>query len=103
MSIKSATLFFACFSRTQCRFGLQGLFPLPFDSDKELAEFVKMLHVFQDFRNRAAHEGFQPDAQNDIAGIWQSTADIIGIAYRIKNYLKTPLSQERGITQSQAS
>ena len=46
-------------------------------SDDELAKFCKSLHVFQDFRNRAAHEGFHPDASNDLDGIWQDTAQIV--------------------------
>ena len=34
-----------------------------------LFEYCKELHVFQDFRNRAAHEGFHPSASNDLDGI----------------------------------
>lgn len=85
--LKAFALFFLCFSRQQCRYGLQGIFPLPMASDQELFQFVKSLHIFQDFRNRAAHEGFQPEARNDIEGIWQSTAEIIACALRIKSQL----------------
>ncbi len=87
--LKAFALFFLCFSRQQCRYGLQGIFPLPMSSDQELFQFVKSLHIFQDFRNRAAHEGFQPEARNDIDGIWHSTAAIIECALRIKSQLST--------------
>jgi hypothetical protein len=43
----------------------------------QLLHFCKELHVFQDFRNRAAHEGFHPDASNNLDSIWKSTASII--------------------------
>ena len=52
--------------------------------DKELFEFCKSLHIFQDFRNRAAHEGFHPDAAQDIVGIWRQTAEIIQGLHKAK-------------------
>ena len=82
--LKAFALFFACFSRKACRYDLQNLFPIPGFSDEKLFEFCKALHVFQDFRNRAAHEGFHPDAANDITGIWLNTAEIIHTAFEIK-------------------
>ena len=82
--LKAFGLFFLCFGRSECRYGLQGLFELGFPSDGELYDFVKTLHVMQDFRNRAAHEGFHPDASNDIDGIWQSTAEIVQNAFKVK-------------------
>lgn len=75
--LKAFALFFACFSRKECRYGLANAFPLPKLSDKELFQFCHELHVFQDFRNRAAHEGFHPDASNDLDGIWQNTISIV--------------------------
>ncbi len=91
--LKAFALFFLCFSRKQCRYGLQNLFPLPFPEDQDLHDFVKALHIFQDFRNRAAHEGFQPDAKNNIEGIWLSTAEIIGHVFRIKEFLEESQSR----------
>ena len=75
--LKAFALFFICFSRKECRYGLNDLFPLQGITDEQLFEFCKSLHVFQDFRNRAAHEGFHPDASNDLAGIWEDTAKIV--------------------------
>lgn len=75
--LKAFALFFLCFSRNECKFGLEKLFPLNMASDKELFEFCKSLHIFQDFRNRAAHEGFHPDAAQDMVGIWRQTAEIV--------------------------
>jgi hypothetical protein len=85
--LKAFALFFLCFSRSQCNFGLAGLFPLGFDSDQDLFQFCKSLHVLQDFRNRAAHEGFHPDAANDIDGIWRSTAEIVQTVFSTKKTL----------------
>ncbi|MEZ4741377.1 MAG: hypothetical protein R3B45_02855 [Bdellovibrionota bacterium] len=82
--IKAFALFFICFGRKECRFSLNGIMDLGFSSDTELFEFGKSLHMFQDFRNRAAHEGFHPDAQHNIDGIWISTAEIIDTAFKVR-------------------
>jgi hypothetical protein len=82
--LKAFGLFFLCFGRQQCRYGLAGLYETGFKRDEDLFEFVQCLHVMQDFRNRAAHEGFHPDASNNIDGIWLSTAEIIQLAYKVK-------------------
>jgi len=75
--LKAFALFFICFSRKDCRFGLGGLFTITDMTTEELLTYCKELHVFQDFRNRAAHEGFHPDASNNLDSIWESTAAII--------------------------
>ncbi len=75
--LKAFALFFLCFSRKQCRYGLENFFALPGVDDANLFEFCKTLHIFQDFRNRAAHEGFHPDAAADLDHIWRETAQII--------------------------
>jgi hypothetical protein len=85
--LKAFALFFLCFGRSQCRHGLNGLFPLGFKDDLALFEFVKTLHVMQDFRNRAAHEGFHPDASNDIDGIWRDTAQIVQTMFETRKFL----------------
>lgn len=86
--IKAFALFFLCFSRKQCRYGLQNMFPLNFKSDEALTDFCRALHVFQDFRNRAAHEGFHPDASNNLQSIWCSTAEIVQNVYRLKEEIR---------------
>jgi hypothetical protein len=87
--LKAFAIFFACFSRKSCRFGLENIFPMPYRSDEDMAQFVKILHVFQDFRNRAAHEGFQPDAKNNVTGIWQSTAEIFTNVQLVDQFLRS--------------
>lgn len=82
--LKAFGLFFLVFSRQTCRYNLQNSFALPFTTDRDLAEFCKDLHVFQDFRNRAVHEGLHPDASGDIDGIWVMTARVIEQAERLK-------------------
>jgi len=90
--IKAFALFFVCFGRRECRYGLSNIINLGFENDKKLFEFGKALHIFQDFRNRAAHEGFHPDAHNDIDGIWISTSEIIQNVFSIKNSFKKTVS-----------
>ena len=75
--LKAFALFLVCFSRKDCRYGLNDLFPLPGMTDDQLYQFCKELHIFQDLRNRAAHEGFHPDASNDLGAIWEDTAKIV--------------------------
>lgn len=94
--LKAFALFFLCFGRSQCKHGLGGLFPLGFKDDLALCEFVKTLHMMQDFRNRAAHEGFHPDASNDIDGIWRDTAQIIQTAIETRQFLDQGLRQDSG-------
>ncbi|MFK7871553.1 MAG: hypothetical protein AB8C84_00060 [Oligoflexales bacterium] len=85
--VKAFALFFLCFGRKQCEYGMQDLFPLDFQADSELAMYCKHLHTFQDFRNRAAHEGFHPEARDDLVGIWEQTSEIIGITMRLRHAL----------------
>lgn len=85
--LKAFALFFLCFSRKQCQHGLDDLMPIGFKDDLKLFDFVKTLHIMQDFRNRAAHEGFHPDASNDMDGIWRNTSLIIQTAIDAKEYL----------------
>lgn len=87
--LKAFALFFVCFSRKQCNYGLNNLFPLPDFSDEELYQFCKELHIFQDFRNRAAHEGFHPDASNDLGGIWDDTSKIVHNMIRVENIVSS--------------
>ncbi len=86
--IKAFSLFFISFGRHSCRYGLEEIAHLGFKDDKDLAEYCKKLHIFQDFRNRAAHEGFHPDAHNNIGGIWEKTADIIEGVFEIKSHFE---------------
>ncbi|MCX6132028.1 MAG: hypothetical protein NTX25_23595, partial [Proteobacteria bacterium] len=86
--LKAFAIFFICFSRSDCRYGLGKLFPIQQLSTEELFNFCKELHVFQDFRNRAAHEGFHPDASNNLDSIWRSTASIIQVMFVIADSLE---------------
>ena len=83
--LKAFALFFICFSRKECPYGLNDMFNISSINDAELATFCSQLHIFQDFRNRAAHEGFHPDASNDLDGIWKHTSNIIEFMFKIKS------------------
>jgi hypothetical protein len=89
--LKAFGLYFFIFGRQNCRAGLAGIINLGASDDGELAELCKELHVFQDFRNRAAHEGFHPNASNDIHGIWRTSASVVQWAFKIKNAQKTDI------------
>ncbi len=81
--IKAFALFFLVFSRKECPFGLSQYLPLKFENDRQLADYVRQLHLFQDFRNRAAHEGFRPDDRQDIESIWDSLTLIIATTHEL--------------------
>jgi hypothetical protein len=83
--LKAFGLYFLVFGRQECKHGLADTFRVGASNDLELAEFCKELHIFQDFRNRAAHEGFHPDASNDILGIWRTTASVVAWAFKIRD------------------
>ena len=86
--LKAFALFFICFSRKSCTYGLANQYPIRGIDDEELAEFVRTLHMFQDFRNRAAHEGFHPDASNDLDSIWRDTSFIVQKMFHIAGELE---------------
>ena len=87
--LKAFGLYFLIFGRRNCTAGLANTLNTGANDDRELADLCKELHVFQDFRNRAAHEGFHPDASNDIQGIWRTTASVVQWAFKIKNAQKS--------------
>ncbi len=112
--LKAFALFFLCFGRSECKFGLQGLFETPYKTDSDLFDFCKTLHIFQDFRNRAAHEGFHPDASNDIDGIWRHTAEIVQNMWKLKQHIdgqsgpgqgsyNTPVSKSAPVIEKKVS
>jgi hypothetical protein len=86
--LKAFGLYFLIFGRQSCKYSLNDSFQSGAKNDAELAELCRELHVFQDFRNRAAHEGFHPDASNDVMGIWRTTAVVVQWAFKIKNAQK---------------
>jgi hypothetical protein len=86
--LKAFGLYFLVFGRQNCKHGLAGTFNVGAKNDLDLAEFCKELHIFQDFRNRAAHEGFHPDASNDVMGIWRTTASVVQWAFKIREAQK---------------
>ncbi len=75
--------------RKECRYGLQNLFPVPFASDSDLYKFCKQLHMFQDTRNRAAHEGFQRTPLRISMRYGDQTAEIFEGAFAINQYLRS--------------
>lgn len=87
--LKAFGLYFFIFGRKNCKAGLANTLNVGATDDRELAELCKELHVFQDFRNRAAHEGFHPDASNDIQGIWRTSASVVQWAFKIKDAQKS--------------
>jgi hypothetical protein len=87
--LKAFGLFFLCFSRKNCRFGMHDIFPIPNVTDEQLFSFVKDLHMFQDFRNRAAHEGFHPEKSNDLSGLWNYTIKIVLTVERIRETMNS--------------
>lgn len=91
--LKAFALFFICFSRKDCKFGLAQMFPVKTMSTEQLMNYCKELHIFQDFRNRAAHEGFHPDASMNLDSIWNSTASILDGMFLIADGLEEMPSQ----------
>jgi len=103
--LKAFGLFFLVFGRAECPYGLAGIVPCvpgAFKNHDALAGFCSLLHVFQDFRNRAAHEGFHPDAAADIKGIWRNTAEIVQVAHGLRQVLAGN-SGEPGLVRGRAS
>lgn len=81
--LKAFGLFFLAFGRIDCPYGLGKILPMPFENDRDLARFCHLLHVFQDMRNRAAHEGFRPDAAGDLSAVWAHTSAIIAESSKV--------------------
>ena len=92
--LKAFAIFFLCFGRDECRHGLNGILKMGLGGDKNLFDFCTLLHTLQDARNRAAHEGFHPDASNDIDGIWDSTSLIIATAFKLMSTMTQGAQEE---------
>jgi hypothetical protein len=84
-SLKAFGIFFLVFGRKECRYGLANLFALNFKEDGELLEFFRNLHIFQDIRNRAVHEGLPIQATKSVEALWNLTASIINQAQKLKH------------------
>ena len=93
--IKAFALFFLCFGRLECQYGLANLIDIGTKNDHELLNFVKSLHILQDFRNRAVHEGFRPEARNDIEGIWSTAGGIYEQVFIMTSYISESSSTQR--------
>ena len=74
---KAFALLFLVGSRKDCPFGLAGTMPLSFKTDNELFEFIKLVHLLQDSRNRAVHEGLTWEAQDEIESMRSQAYKII--------------------------
>ena len=92
--LKAFALFFAVFSRGRCQYGLQNLFPLSFSEDEQLYAFVHQLHSFQDFRNRAVHEGLPPEASANLEKTWKQTSDILILICNLTNAARSIKEEE---------
>ncbi len=92
--LKAFALFFAVFSRQKCQYGLQNLFPLEFSEDKQLYDFVHQLHSFQDFRNRAVHEGLPPEASANLESTWTQTSQILMMIHNLSSAARKTEDEE---------
>ena len=82
--LKAFGLFFLVFGRNQCRYRLERLYETKFTDDSEMMAFCRDLHVFQDIRNRAVHEGLPVQAMNDVEALWNLTASLIKRGYQLR-------------------
>jgi hypothetical protein len=75
--IKGYAFIFLAFGRKDCRHGLENILPLNTSSDEDLANLCRDLHIYQDIRNQAVHEGLPPHMIGNIDGYWNLTASIL--------------------------
>jgi hypothetical protein len=84
---KAFALFFLVTSRSVCAYGLEKIFSLPFKTDAELFEFIKLIHSLQDSRNRAVHEGLTWEAKDEIESMRSQAYKIIEISMNCQKHL----------------
>ncbi|NBW80117.1 hypothetical protein EBR21_00025 [bacterium] len=84
---KAFALFFLVVSRQICPFGLEKMLNLGFENDKDLFEYIKLIHSLQDSRNRAVHEGLTWEAKDEIESMRAQAFKIIEITLKIKKHL----------------
>lgn len=82
---KAFALFFLVVSRQTCPFGLEKMLNLGFSGDKDLFEYIKLIHSLQDSRNRAVHEGLTWEAKDEIESMRAQAFKIIEISLRVKS------------------
>lgn len=85
---KAFALFFLVVSRNSCPFGLDKLLNLGFKNDKDLFEYIKLIHSLQDSRNRAVHEGLTWDAKDEIESMRAQAFKIIEMTLKICDFLR---------------
>ncbi len=95
--IKAYALFFLLTGRDSCDYGFSKIIQPGFKNESELYMFCSILHKFQDFRNRATHEGFHPDAVQDLSSIWSDIDMIMEITINCKKALSN--KDERTISK----
>lgn len=96
---KAFALFFLVTSRQTCSFGLENILSLGFSSDKELFEYIKLIHSLQDSRNRAVHEGLTWEAKDEIESMRAQAFKTIEISLRIKKYLSSMQTSASSISR----
>lgn len=86
---KAFALFFLVCSRKHCQFGLEKIIELPYKTDNDLFEFIKLVHSLQDSRNRAVHEGLTWEAKDEIEAFRKQAYTVIEHCIKIGKFLKT--------------
>ena len=84
---KAFALFMLVTARKEDQFNLAKTIVVGFESDKQLFEFIKLVHSLQDSRNRAVHEGLTWEAQEEIEKMRNQAYEIIKICLDISKFL----------------
>jgi len=88
-SPKAFALFLLVVSRKECLYFPNPLLTLHFKTDMGLFEFVKQVHLLQDYRNKAVHEGLTCEALDDISKMRNQAYSSISACIKAGSHLRT--------------
>lgn len=84
---KAFALFLLVVGRKECLYQFHCMLSLPFQTDAGLFEFIKQVHILQDNRNKAVHEGLTWEASETIANMRKQAYSIINACIKIGSHL----------------
>jgi hypothetical protein len=84
---KAFALFLLVVGRKECFYQFHCMLSLPFQTDAGLFEFIKQVHILQDNRNKAVHEGLTWEASETISNMRKQAYSIINACIKIGSHL----------------
>lgn len=88
--LKAYAVVYLTFGRQGCDYGLHGLLPTGFATERELLEFCRDLHILHAIRNQTAHEGLTGHRIHEAEALWHLTGSIFARSFQVVTLGRRP-------------